>query len=109
MSHDVKVNSKKFAPFLAGLSFLLCAATSAPNYKDILASPDRPDNEKAIDSVRKPDEVMAFYGVKAGDKVADLMASRGYYTAILSQLVGPEGVVYAANMTPRLEIGRAHV
>ena len=43
MSHDVKVNSKKFAPFLAGLSFLLCAATSAPNYKDILASPDRPD------------------------------------------------------------------
>jgi predicted methyltransferase len=54
--------------------------------------------------VRKPQEVMAFYGVKTGDKVADLFAARGYYTAILSQLVGPEGVVYAANGAPRPEL-----
>ena len=54
--------------------------------------------------MRKPNEVMAFYGVKKGDKVADLFASRGYYTAILSQIVGPEGVVYSANATPRPEL-----
>jgi predicted methyltransferase len=47
---------------------------------------------------------MQFYGVKVGDKVADLYAARGYYTAILSQLVGPQGVVYSANPAPRQEL-----
>jgi predicted methyltransferase len=47
---------------------------------------------------------MAFYGVKKGDKVADIYAARGYYTAILSQLVGPEGLVYSANPTARPEL-----
>ena len=81
-----------------------CAATSSENYNDILTSANRPDAEKALDAVRKPNEVMAFYEVKRGAKVADLFASRGYYTAILSQLVGPEGVVYSANTTARPEL-----
>lgn len=78
-----------------------CAATSLPNYSEILTNTNRPEAERALDSVRKPDQVMAFYGVKRGDKVADLFTARGYYAAILSQLVGPEGVVYAANATRR--------
>ena len=81
-----------------------CAASSAPNYSDILTNSDRPEAERGLDAVRKPHEVMAFYGVKKGDKVADLLASRGYYTAILSQIVGPEGVVYSANATARPEL-----
>ena len=76
--------------FLAG-----CAATSTPNYSAILTNTNRPEAERAIDAVRKPQEVMAFYGVQGGQKVADIFAARGYYTAILSQLVG--------------QIGRAHV
>lgn len=81
-----------------------CAATSSPNYSEILNNTGRPEAERALDAVRKPHEVMAFYGVKRGDKVADLFAARGYYTAILSQLVGPEGVVYSANATARPEL-----
>jgi predicted methyltransferase len=104
MSQHVNTKSRAFLPFLVGLLFALVAAAPARNYRDILVSPDRPDNEKAIDQVRKPDEVMAFYGVKAGDKVADLMASRGYYTAILSLVVGKDGVVYSANQAPRAEL-----
>jgi predicted methyltransferase len=42
--------------------------------------------------------------VKRGDKVADIYAARGYYTAILSQAVGPEGRVYSVNPTTRQEI-----
>jgi predicted methyltransferase len=42
-----------------------------------------------------------FYGVKAGDKVADIWAGRGYYTAILAQVVGPNGVVYSVNPSAR--------
>jgi predicted methyltransferase len=41
--------------------------------------------------------------VKRGDKVADIWAARGYYTAILSQVVGPNGVVYSANPNSRPE------
>lgn len=80
-----------------------CAASSA-DYNAVLTNSNRPDNERQIDAVRKPQEVMAFYGVKKGDKVADLFAARGYYTEILSQLVGPEGVVYSANATARPEL-----
>jgi predicted methyltransferase len=73
----------------------------AQDYKAILADPGRPENERALDAVRKPEEMLKFFGVKPGDKVADLMASRGYYTAILSKVVGDKGVVYSANPTVR--------
>ena len=33
-----------------------------------------------------------------------MFAARGYYTAILSQVVGPEGVVYSANAAARPEL-----
>jgi predicted methyltransferase len=89
---------------LAGALLVACAATPAPNYSEILTNASRPDSERALDAVRKPQEVMAFYGVKRGDKVADIFASRGYYTAILSQLVGADGVVYAANQAARAEL-----
>lgn len=90
---------------LVGLSLMMVAcATTAPDYRAILTSADRPDADKKLDEVRKPHEVMAFYGVKKGDKVADLFAARGYYTAVLSQIVGPNGVVYSANAAPRPEL-----
>jgi predicted methyltransferase len=79
------------------------AASSAQDYKKILDDPNRPQNERDIDAVRKPDEMLKFFGVKPGDKVADLMASRGYYTALLSQAVGDKGVVYSASPTVREE------
>src|SRR5262245_21194074 len=69
----------------------------AQDYKAILANPERPEDERALDAGRKPEEVLKFFGVKPGDKVADIMAGRGYYTTILSQVVGPQGVVYSAN------------
>jgi len=49
-----------------------------------------------LDGARKPNEVLAFYGVKSGDKVADIYAGRDCYTAILSELVGMQGLVYSA-------------
>ena len=82
-------------------------AQTGQDFTAILANPDRPSEERALDAARKPDEVLKFYGVKAGDKVADIWAGRGYYTAILAQVVGPKGVVYSANPTARPEACRA--
>src|SRR5215813_8322936 len=85
-----------------GLSaFVLVSAgvtlARAQDYQAILANPERPEDERKLDAGRKPDEVLKFFGVKPGDKVADIMAGGGYYTAILSQVVGDKGVVYSAN------------
>jgi len=85
-----------------GLSaFVLVSAVvtlaRAQDYQAILANPERPEDERKLDAGRKPEEVLKFFGVKPGDKVADIMAGGGYYTAILSQAVGDKGVVYSAN------------
>lgn len=89
---------------VAGFLLAACAATAKPDYNAILTNTNRPEAERAIDAVRKPNEVMAFYGVQSGQKVADVFSARGYYTAILAQLVGPNGVVYSANPAPRKEL-----
>jgi predicted methyltransferase len=88
---------------LTAVALLVAASAPAQDYKAILSDANRPQAERDIDAVRKPEEMLKFYGVRPGDKVADLMASRGYYTAILSQAVGPKGVVYSANPTVRDE------
>jgi predicted methyltransferase len=95
--------------FVFGLVSILalggCATTqSRQDFSSILADKERPDTEKALDSTRKPDEVLAFYGVKSGDKVADIYSARGYYTAILSGVVGPQGTVYSVNPATRPEL-----
>jgi len=97
----MKILSKIYG-ILAGLLFL-ATSVAAQDYKAILANPARPENERAADAIRKPEEMLKFYGVKPGDKVGDLMAARGYYTAILSQVVGDKGVVYSAHPTFREE------
>jgi predicted methyltransferase len=59
--------------------------------------PLRPEEDRARDADRRPAEVLAFFGIGEGMRVADLQATLGYYTEILSSVVGPEGRVYAQN------------
>ena len=47
----------------------------------------------AVDPAWKVPEVIAFIGLKQGDKVADIVAGR--LTGSLAQAVGPSGKVYA--------------
>lgn len=63
----------------------------------VLTHPDRPEADKQRDLDRKPDQVIEFFSIRPGMKVADLMAGGGYYTEILSRYLGPEGTVYAQN------------
>lgn len=60
-----------------------------------VADSARPDADKARDVHRKPAEIVAFAGVKPGDKVAEFIPGGGYYTRILAKAVGPQGHVYA--------------
>jgi predicted methyltransferase len=71
------------------------------DFRAILAERDRPENERAMDAGRKPEQLLNFFSVKSGAKSADLMAGAGYYTAILALTVGTSGVVYSANPSIR--------
>lgn len=64
---------------------------------DAINSPDRPAADKALDKGRRPDQIMAFYGIKPGMKVADIFAGGGYMTELYSRIVGPTGTVYSQN------------
>ncbi|HEX6219031.1 MAG TPA: methyltransferase [Sphingomicrobium sp.] len=60
-----------------------------------LADPQRQSHREAGDDRRKPGALIAFAGVKPGDKLLDLIPGDGYWTRIFSKIVGPEGKVYA--------------
>lgn len=50
--------------------------------------------DRKDDARRKIADVMAFAGVKPGDKVLELDPGSGYWTRVFSRIVGPEGHVY---------------
>jgi predicted methyltransferase len=60
-------------------------------------SPERPAADKALDAGRRPDQILAFYGIKPGMKVADIFAGGGYMTELYARIVGPTGTVYSQN------------
>lgn len=83
----------------AALALLLATSALAqapsPAVSAAVADAARPAADKERDANRKPGQTVAFAGVKAGDKVAELMPGGGYYTRILAKTVGPNGKVYA--------------
>jgi predicted methyltransferase len=93
---------------LAAVALLAAGAGVARpkvDYAAILADPNRPEADRVRDSDRKPAEVIAFSGVKPGDKVVELAPGGGYFTRILSGVVGPAGTLYAVarQATPTLQ------
>ena len=60
-----------------------------------LADSSRPDEDRAADARRHPAELLALSGVRAGDKVFELIPGTGYFTRLFSRVVGPKGHVYA--------------
>jgi predicted methyltransferase len=83
---------------LLALPFGSTVADEGRMLADELANaPGRSDEDKARDGQRKPDQVLTFLGIRAGDTVLDIWASGGWYTEVLSIAVGPEGKVYSQN------------
>jgi predicted methyltransferase len=60
-----------------------------------IADPRRPPDQARLDATRKPGQLVAFAGLKPGDRIADFMPGNGYFTRIFSDVVGPTGRVYA--------------
>ena len=85
---------------MAGASLAVSACATQPpapavDYAAILADPIRPEADRARDADRKPAGLVAFAGVRPGHRIAELAPGGGYFTRILSGVVGADGRVYA--------------
>ncbi len=64
-------------------------------YEQAAANEGRTEADRARDAGRKPAEVLEFFGIQPGMTVLDMYSGGGYYTEMLSHIVGPEGSVIA--------------
>src|SRR3954451_25166624 len=84
------------APLIAAV--LCTSAAASPNLADLIAravaDPARPTDSKTADALRKPAETLAFAGVRPGMAVGEFYPGGGYFTRMLSDVVGPSGHVY---------------
>lgn len=100
-------------PTTLALTLLVCAcagakpapapapsAAAAPVPAAIQAAVDAPDRsaaDRALDGGRRPAEMLAFFGIRPGMRVAEIGAGGGYTSELLARAVGPTGVVYGQN------------
>ena len=77
------------------------AIAKVPDYiAAAVADKDRPKDDTDRDAVRKPAEILTLTGIKPGDRVVDVGPGRtGYYTRIMSKVVGANGKVIMFNPT----------
>lgn len=70
-------------------------APSIPSYiSNAVANSARPEADRKADLLRKPAELIAFAGLKPGDRILELIPGRGYFTRLFSKVVGSTGHVY---------------
>lgn len=79
------------------------APAIAASIRAAVDADDRSPDDKALDAGRKPDQVLAFFGIQPGMKVAELGAGGGYTSELLARVVGPTGTVYGQNSPLILE------
>lgn len=109
MAHDARNIHREPAMRLPLLATCLavamlsgCAGVSineSAGIERVLANPARSAADRERDARDKPAEVLALAKFKRGDTVADLLAGGGYYSEILSGIVGPSGKVLLVNNT----------
>ena len=98
----MKHNSRRFGievPCLLVLAFLATAiqAGAADRYDAAVAHPGRPAADLKRDPMDHPAEILRLAGIKPGMRIADVLAGDGYYSELLSYIVGPGGKVLMIN------------
>lgn len=72
--------------------------SAAPDLYDVaVQNPARSAEDLKRDEAEHPAEVLRLAGIKPGMRVADVLAAGGYYSELLSYVVGPSGHVLLLN------------
>ena len=80
------------------------AVLSPERISGIVSAPDRSAADRVNDQRRKPEQMLAFIGVRPGMAALDISAGGGYTTELLARAIGPGGVVYGQS-PPRNSAG----
>lgn len=90
------------AALLVGANAL---ALDTAKFTQALAAADRSADDKALDAVRKPVQVLDYLGLEEGMTAMDVLAGGGWFTEVLSRAVGPNGKVLMQNPASSLARG----
>jgi predicted methyltransferase len=83
---------------LALLCFMVAGhASAADRYDAAVAHAGRSADDLKRDPIDHPAELLRLAGIKPGMRVADVLAGDGYYSELLSYLVGTDGKVLLIN------------
>lgn len=88
---------------LRAVSILACLclgalpANAADRYDAAVAHAGRSAADVKRDALDHPVEILRLTGIKPGMRVADVLTGDGYYSELLSYLVGPSGKVSSIN------------
>ncbi len=96
---------RSFHSFLLFTGLALCGmhpvyAGSAKDLGKSLSDPGRGDADRERDARDRPQDVLELAGFRKGMVIADVFGGGGYYSEILSRLVGPKGRVLLLNNAP---------
>ncbi len=80
---------------LITIGLAISATALANTYTDAVSNPARSDADRERDKTSKPAAVLEFFAVQPGTTVLDLFSGGGYYSELLSYIVGPAGQVIA--------------
>jgi predicted methyltransferase len=82
------------ALFLVGLASGPAVADAPAYVARAVADASRPKDDVGADASRDPADTLAFAGVRPGMTVGELFPGGGYFTRMLSDVVGPTGKLY---------------
>ena len=82
---------------------VLALPVQAGTVAEALSNPQRLTKDLERDQRDKPEAIIALLNIEPGDRVADIFGGSGYYSEIISQVVGPDGEVLLHNNQAYLE------
>lgn len=85
---------------LTGTMHPVYGADNSATLAEVVAA--RSDEDKARDSARNPVQTLTFFQVEPGMTVAEGLPGGGWYTRILANYLGADGVLYGVNYPERM-------
>jgi predicted methyltransferase len=73
------------------------ASNNAASLVDAAIASDRMPGDRSEDAWRKPRDILMFLDMAPGQRVLDFYSGPGYYSELLSRIVGPAGSVLIYN------------
>lgn len=87
------------AMVLSFVSFPVARAATPDYIAKAVADASRPADDRKLDENRKPADLLAYAEIKPNETIAEYLPGGGYYTRLLSDIVGSGGKIYALETT----------